>query len=241
MPIGSIEFSLVDKNVDTLGPSLEKWNKSDFPYQNAGLDLYAKNPVIGFVHKSQIEVGINQYIINAPIVLNAYTNIRVNLPPGIHMLVAGRSGLSFNGYMHPFYGVIDSSYLGEIVTRLYVDYRISANFDAMDRSLFHNSPDGIFMHSSLTKLPFDLYLVTYKNTPPDIHESKEYYKIAEEFVKERVEFEEIVSGPITNTAIAQLVFLNYAGIDLGSLSIDIVDKFSENNNIRGDKGFGSTG
>jgi dUTP pyrophosphatase len=47
------------------------------------------------------------------------TGIKIQLPYGYHMLIGSRSGLGFKRHIQAFPGVIDHSYRGEIMVKLY--------------------------------------------------------------------------------------------------------------------------
>lgn len=47
------------------------------------------------------------------------TGIRMELPYGYHMMMGSRSGLGFKKHIQAFPGIIDSSYRGEIMIKLY--------------------------------------------------------------------------------------------------------------------------
>lgn len=47
------------------------------------------------------------------------TGVRVKIPEGYYGMICGRSGLAFKHNVIPFYGIIDSSYTGEIKVKLW--------------------------------------------------------------------------------------------------------------------------
>ena len=75
--------------------------------QNAGIDLFCTNHVHFSLKDTGVFIGLAQ---------SAYI---FQLPPGVHGMVAGRSGNAFKRYTQPFYGVIDSSYRGETGVQLF--------------------------------------------------------------------------------------------------------------------------
>lgn len=127
------------------------------PINNAGIDLFPQPNEQGYYY---IEPEKPQLI---------STGVRLKLPQGLHAMVAGRSGRALAG-ITPFYGIIDSSYRGEI--KLIVSV----------------------LEPTIIRL---------------------------------------------DVAIAQLVFLNYAGYDLTEIGFRRVD-WIEIDTERGEKGFGSS-
>lgn len=83
--------------------------------ENAGIDLYAA----WGSHFFPTDTG--------EFVSHVTTSYVFQLPPGVHAMVAGRSGNAFKRSTMPFYGVIDSSYRGEIVVRLETQDQSVAN------------------------------------------------------------------------------------------------------------------
>lgn len=75
---------------------------------NGGIDLFAAKNV-GF---APVEAG-EFYIATVP------TTIIYEFPKGVHSMVVGRSGNAIKRGTEPFYGLIDSSYRGNITVKLY--------------------------------------------------------------------------------------------------------------------------
>lgn len=85
--------------------------------ENAGIDLFAAADVTF----SPAEAG-GFYIADVP------TTFMIVFPPGVHGLVAGRSGNAIRRGTVPFYGVIDNSYREPATVRLYThDTEVAKN------------------------------------------------------------------------------------------------------------------
>lgn len=78
-------------------------------HQNVGLDLYAATTTMSTYHRE------NRHYHYALI----ETGIKVQLPYGYHMMIASRSGLGFKRHIQAFPGIIDHSYRGQIMVKLY--------------------------------------------------------------------------------------------------------------------------
>lgn len=74
--------------------------------ENAGIDLYAASRTPFYITHT------GEYVAE---VTACYV---FQLPPGVHGMVAGRSGNAFKRATIPFYGIIDSSYRGPVKVRL---------------------------------------------------------------------------------------------------------------------------
>lgn len=132
--------------------------------ENAGIDVWAHGPVEWFALGTS---GTWEAVVS--------TGLAFQLPEGVHLMVAGRSGNAVKRDIIPFYGILDSSYRGEIKIKL------------------------------LTHRP------------------------------------EVATTQLdTSVPIAQLVFLNYAGINLLRSEIREVDYEELTATERGSKGFGQT-
>jgi len=73
------------------------------------------------------------------------TGIRIELPFGYHMMVGSRSGLGFKQHIQAFPGIIDHSYRGEILIKLYspLPFEISAGDKIAQGLIFSSLPYNI--------------------------------------------------------------------------------------------------
>jgi len=74
---------------------------------NVGLDLFS-------AHDYESTMVSDSYYFS-----KIRTGVKMELPYGYHMMIGSRSGLGFNRHIHAFPGVIDHSYRGEIIVKLY--------------------------------------------------------------------------------------------------------------------------
>ncbi len=77
---------------------------------NAGVDVWgSRAPFVSTVPNDET---FWEYDPSAVVVVP--TGLKLALPPGLHIRIAGRSGIGLNFAHEPFGGVVDSSYRGEI-------------------------------------------------------------------------------------------------------------------------------
>jgi deoxyuridine 5'-triphosphate nucleotidohydrolase len=94
-------------------PSVNEWNPkvpehaSRNQHLNVGLDLFSAHTVNSTKHSENYHYAIIR------------TGIKLELPYGYHMMIASRSGLGFTKHIQAFPGIIDHSYRGEIMVKLY--------------------------------------------------------------------------------------------------------------------------
>lgn len=113
-------------------------NASDlkFDIHNGGVDLEFSLPIflenemcqnhINDVVKAHAcgfyytETTLSLYVKNSPLHITVPSPYALNPPPGLHMLVVGRSGNYFKKNIDVFKGLIDSSYRGMLMIGLYI-------------------------------------------------------------------------------------------------------------------------
>lgn len=227
--------------------SEKKWGSS--LADNAGLDLYGALPAAVFT------------AFPATVRVLFRTGIAVAPPPGVHIMVAGRSGLSFKNVAVPFYGIVDSSYRGEV--RVALDINVFVLDEEFNKEahpdLVREVLEDIFLPKDVKNVvsyPYEddlgisvaskgFCIMEYlqpENTPI-FNTYKRFFESQDEIVgvpKKLCCGEEVQILP-TKTAVAQMVFLNYAGIDLTKMKFERVDVSDLPESSRGNAGFGSTG
>lgn len=97
---------------------------------NVGLDLFAAQKVFSTEFTNSYHYAIIR------------TGIKMQLPYGHHMMIGSRSGLGFKQHIQAFPGIIDHSYRGEIMVKLYspAPFTISAG-DKIAQGLIFKSQD----------------------------------------------------------------------------------------------------
>ena len=221
-------YARTKKNSAVVSESEKKWALTDL-WENAGLDVYGVSPPLVIAHTayaSRFEPGEE-----VPFTAIVKTHLAVALPNGIHMEVAGRSGLRLKYGITPFYGTIDNSYRGEIKVILNGRIKLPGNSDALET-----------LSLSLVKTPEPLNEVFGRNIILSI--SKDRPDRLLELYEESLEENTIVEAStcVTPTAIAQLRFLNYAGrTDLPLMKLEEASLEDLGVTTRGDRGFGSSG
>jgi len=219
----------------------KKWKQTNF-VDNAGLDVYGALPAVAFSikHSNVIHTVFRTGLVLAP-------------PPGVHVMVAGRSGNAFKRLAVPFYGIVDASYRGEVRVALTVN-------SITQYPLTLGGPCGTGEIRLLQRLFADndgqLSVERVAGMRQDaVAIQSEYFQLFrgykedgmpytyEEFIEDYTAFAANAIGTAspTSTAIAQLVFLNYTGIDLTEMEFVRVDFSELPESVRGSAGFGSTG
>jgi len=107
------------------------------PMENAGVDLFPvetvktyreyksqENTPFGTIQYPQTSVygGSVPVVVTKKEPLNIFyvdTGLAFDFPVGLHSFVAGRGGNAFKKHIIPFYGVVDSSYRGEVKVMLH--------------------------------------------------------------------------------------------------------------------------
>jgi dUTP pyrophosphatase len=112
LPYGYFEITGSDMNQDdmqTLARALTDMDASvDVSFMG---DLARKNVRMEYSSNSPKPLRMYQAVIR--------TGLRVALPTGFHMKIASRSGLGFKRNILAFPGIIDNSYRGELMIKLY--------------------------------------------------------------------------------------------------------------------------
>lgn len=111
-----IKVELIEEDEPEWSPTLPEHSGGD-QHMNFGLDIFSAKSV-----NSEFLGGSDSYYYAI-----VRTGIRIEMPYGYHMLVGSRSGLGFKRHIQAFPGVIDHSYRGEIMVKLYAPVPFSIN------------------------------------------------------------------------------------------------------------------
>jgi deoxyuridine 5'-triphosphate nucleotidohydrolase len=70
------------------------------------------------------------------------TGVKIQLPYGYHMMIGSRSGLGFKNHIQAFPGIIDHSYRGEVLIKIYspVEFSISSGDKIAQGLIFSSLP-----------------------------------------------------------------------------------------------------
>ena len=128
-------FELIENQEDT---AEENWtpripeHASGNQHLNVGLDFFSAMSI----NSTEVNSCYHFAIIR--------TGIKIQLPYSHHMMIASRSGLAFKHHIQAFPGIIDHSYRGEIMIKLYapVEFKIQAG-DKIAQGLIFKSQDYI--------------------------------------------------------------------------------------------------
>jgi dUTP pyrophosphatase len=135
------DFTGFDKSnkkiiVELMEEDLEDWNPKlpehalGNQHLNVGLDLFSavsieSKKVNEFYHYAIVRTGI-----------------KFQFPYGMHMMIGSRSGLGFKKHIQAFPGVIDHSYRGEIMVKLFCPTEFTINSgDKIAQGLIFKSED----------------------------------------------------------------------------------------------------
>jgi dUTP pyrophosphatase len=91
---------------DGLNPRIPEHAGGD-QHLNVGLDLFSAHDVESTMISDSYHFA------------KIRTGIRIEFPYGYHMMIGSRSGLGFNRHIQAFPGIIDHSYRGEVIIKLY--------------------------------------------------------------------------------------------------------------------------
>jgi deoxyuridine 5'-triphosphate nucleotidohydrolase len=105
---------LFDETISPWEPRLPE-HASGSQHVNVGLDLFSASNF----ESQEVNPHYHFAIIR--------TGIRMELPYGHHMMIGSRSGLGFRHHLQAFPGIIDHSYRGEILIKIYGPSKFSIN------------------------------------------------------------------------------------------------------------------
>lgn len=106
--VQTIRVELINEEQEGWSPTMPEHSGRD-QHMNFGLDLFAAQKVT-----AEFLGGSESYYYAI-----VRTGIRIEMPYGYHMMIGSRSGLGFKRHIQAFPGIIDHSYRGEIMVKLY--------------------------------------------------------------------------------------------------------------------------
>lgn len=112
----NITIELVEEDIEGWNPTMPEHSLND-QHMNVGLDLFSAEN-----YESIFLGGSESYYY-----LIVRTGVKVQMPYGYHMMIGSRSGLGFKRHIQAFPGIIDHSYRGEIMVKLYSPTPFSIN------------------------------------------------------------------------------------------------------------------
>lgn len=104
----SLTVELMEDESEGWSPRMPEHSGGD-QHMNFGLDLFSAQDV-----ESLFLGGSESYYYAI-----VRTGVKLQMPYGYHMMVGSRSGLGFKRHIQAFPGVIDHSYRGELMVKLY--------------------------------------------------------------------------------------------------------------------------
>lgn len=112
----NITIELIEEDREDWLPVMPEHSLGD-QHMNVGLDLFSAEK-----SEAQFLGGSESYYYAI-----VRTGVRMQMPYGYHMMVGSRSGLGFKRHIQAFPGIIDHSYRGEIMVKLYSPVPFSIN------------------------------------------------------------------------------------------------------------------